>query len=37
MASLIAAQRAYEASARVLTVVDSLIGTLIERTGLAGR
>lgn len=37
MANLVAAQRAYEASARVLTVIDSLMGTLIERTGLAGR
>lgn len=37
MANLIAAQRAYEASARVLTTIDSLLGTLIERTGLAGR
>ena len=37
MASLIAAQRAYEASARVLTVVDDMLGTLIERTGVVGR
>ena len=37
MANLVAAQRAYEASARVLTVIDGLMGTLIERTGLAGR
>jgi flagellar hook-associated protein FlgK len=37
MANLVAAQRAYEASARVLTVIDGLLGTLIERTGLAGR
>ena len=37
MANLMAAQRAYEASARVLTVVDQLLGVLIERTGLAGR
>lgn len=37
MTSLMAAQRAYEANARVLTVVDDLMGTLIERTGLAGR
>lgn len=37
MANLMAAQRAYEASARVLTTVDQLLGVLIERTGLAGR
>lgn len=37
MANMIAAQRAYEANARVLTTIDSLLGTLIERTGLAGR
>ena len=37
MANLIAAQRAYEASARVLTVVDQLLGVLIERTGVVGR
>lgn len=37
MTNLMAAQRAYEANARVLTTIDSLLGTLIERTGLAGR
>lgn len=37
MANLMSAQRAYEASARVLTTVDQLLGVLIERTGLAGR
>ncbi len=37
MAALMAAQRAYEASARVLTVVDDMLGTLIERTGVVGR
>ena len=31
MANLVGAQRAYEASARFLTVVDELLGTLIER------
>jgi flagellar hook-associated protein 1 FlgK len=36
MANLVAAQRAYEASARVLTTVDSLLEVLL-RTGLAGR
>lgn len=37
MVNLVAAQRAYEASARVLTAIDSLLGTLIERTGVVGR
>ncbi|MDJ0767429.1 MAG: flagellar hook-associated protein FlgK [Ilumatobacter sp.] len=37
MANLVAAQRAYEASARVLTTVDELLGVLIERTGRVGR
>lgn len=37
MANLMAAQRAYEASARVLTAIDQMLGVLIERTGLAGR
>jgi flagellar hook-associated protein 1 FlgK len=37
MANLVAAQRAYEASARVLTTVDELLGVLIERTGVVGR
>lgn len=37
MANLIAAQRAYEASARVLTAVDDLLETLIQRTGVVGR
>lgn len=36
MANLISAQRAYEASARVLTTVDEMLGVLL-RTGLAGR
>jgi len=36
MANLIAAQRAYEASARVLTTVDQLLETLM-RTGVVGR
>jgi flagellar hook-associated protein 1 FlgK len=37
MANLVAAQRAYEASARVLTAVDEMLGFLIERTGTVGR
>lgn len=37
MATLMAAQRAYEASARVLTTIDELLGYLIERTGVVGR
>ncbi|MFZ4718684.1 MAG: flagellar hook-associated protein FlgK [Ilumatobacteraceae bacterium] len=37
MSQLVTAQRAYEASARVLTAVDDMLGILIERTGLVGR
>ncbi len=37
MVNLIQAQRGYEASARVLTAIDQMLGTLIERTGLVGR
>ncbi len=37
LANLMTAQRAYEANARVMTVVDDLLGTLIERTGVVGR
>ena len=37
MANLTAAQRAYEASARVMTAVDDMLGFLIERTGMVGR
>ncbi len=37
MTSLVATQRAYEASARVMTAVDQLLETLITRTGMAGR
>lgn len=36
MANLMVAQRAYEASARVMTVVDDLLGVLM-RTGVVGR
>ena len=35
MANLVGAQRAYEASARFLTVVDELLGTLIQRMGVS--
>ena len=31
---MISAQRAYEAAARVMTTVDSVLDTLINRTGL---
>lgn len=34
MLNLVSYQRAYEASARVLTTVDSMLDTLINRTGL---
>jgi flagellar hook-associated protein 1 len=37
MTNLLAFQRAYEASARVLTAVDQALDILINRTGLAGR
>ena len=37
MTNLVTYQRAYEASGRVLTAVDQLLDTLINRTGLAGR
>ena len=34
MVAMVAAQRTYEAAARVMTVVDSVLDTLINRTGL---
>lgn len=37
MSQLVTAQRAYEASARVLTAIDDMLGILLERTGLVGR
>lgn len=37
MVTLMASQRAYEASARVLTAVDEMLGVLLERTGVVGR
>lgn len=36
-ADLIAAQRAYQGAARVLTAVDEMLDTLINKTGLVGR
>lgn len=37
MVHLMAAQRGYEGASRVLTTVDSMLDTLINRTGLVGR
>ena len=37
MTNLIAAQRGFEANARVLTAVDEMLGFLIERMGVVGR
>jgi flagellar hook-associated protein 1 FlgK len=37
MTNLIGYQRAYEAASRVLTTVDGMLDTLINRTGLVGR
>jgi len=37
MANLMAAQRAFEANARVITAIDEMLGFLIERTGVVGR
>jgi flagellar hook-associated protein 1 FlgK len=37
MTSLVATQRAYEASARVMTAVDQMLDVLISRTGVVGR
>ena len=37
MANLLAFQRAYEAAARVLTAIDAVLETLINRTGVVGR
>ena len=34
MVTMLQAQRAYEAAARVMTTVDSVLDTLINRTGL---
>jgi flagellar hook-associated protein 1 FlgK len=32
-----ASQRAYEGAARVVTAIDQLLDTLINRTGVVGR
>ena len=37
MTNMLAFQRAYEGAARVLTAVDEMLDTLINRTGLVGR
>lgn len=37
LTSMVQAQRAYEASARVLTTVDEMLDMLINRTGVVGR
>ena len=34
MVNLLAAQRGYEGASRVLTTIDSVLDTLINRTGL---
>jgi flagellar hook-associated protein 1 FlgK len=34
---MLAFQRAYEGAARVLTAVDEMLDTLINRTGVVGR
>jgi len=35
--SMLASQRAYEAAARVLTAIDEMLDTLINKTGVVGR
>ena len=37
MIDMVAAQRAYEASARVITAVDEMMDVLVNRLGLVGR
>jgi flagellar hook-associated protein 1 FlgK len=37
MVNLVQFQRAYEASARVMTTIDQMLETLVNRTGLVGR
>ena len=37
MTNMVAIQHAFDASARFLTAVDSMLETLIKNTGLVGR
>ncbi len=37
MTQLVASQRAYQASARLMTTIDEMLDTLINRTGIIGR
>ena len=37
MIDMVAAQRAYEASARVINAVDEMLDILVNRLGLVGR
>jgi flagellar hook-associated protein 1 FlgK len=37
MADMIRYQQAYNAAARLVTAVDEMIGTIVERLGLVGR
>jgi flagellar hook-associated protein 1 FlgK len=37
MANMVRFQHAYNASARILTAIDEMLDTLINRVGLAGR
>lgn len=37
LADLVAAQRSYEASSRMISTIDGMLDTLINRTGLVGR
>jgi flagellar hook-associated protein 1 FlgK len=37
MTNLVATQHAFEAASRVLTAVDEMLDTLINRTGTVGR
>jgi len=37
MVNMLTFQRAYEGAARLMTAIDSVLDTLINRTGLVGR
>ena len=37
MSNLIKFQHAFEAAARMISVIDQMLDTLINRTGMAGR